>query len=84
MSLVESGPVYRMPHKEAIVSQADELFAIERDEQEARLRLAEARNQAKLVDGEVPPEHHHLLQTLEADWKRALEHLHRARGGDKG
>jgi hypothetical protein len=61
-----------------------ELYAIERQEQEARLRLAEARNQAKLVDGEVPAEHHELLRTLEADWKRALEHLHRARGTKEG
>lgn len=66
------------------MSEPDELFAVEREEQEARLRLAEARNQAKLADGEVPPEHHELLHKLEADWKHALEHLHRVRGGDEG
>jgi hypothetical protein len=54
--------------------------AIERDELEARLRLAEARDQAERSDGETPTADHELIQRLEADWKHALErlHLHRA------
>ena len=49
---------------------------VERQEREARLRLADARAQAQ---GESPREHHELIHKLEAEWKHALEHLHRAR-----
>jgi hypothetical protein len=58
--------------------------AIERDELEARLRLAEARDKADMSDGEAPTADHELIQRLEADWKRALErlHLHRAHKAD--
>jgi hypothetical protein len=62
------------------VYEPDELEAIVRDEQEARLRLDAARDRAKMDDGEAPTEDHALLQKLEADWKHALERLHRVRG----
>jgi hypothetical protein len=57
-----------------------ELEAIEREEHEARLRLAEARDRTMMNEGEAPTEHQELLRTLEADWKHALERLHRIRG----
>jgi hypothetical protein len=57
-----------------------EFEAIEREEREARLRLDEARERAMLNEGEAPTEHHELLRTLEADWKHAVERLHRIRG----
>lgn len=53
--------------------------AIQRDEMEARLRLAEARDQAEMTDGEAPTADHELIQRLEADWKKALERLHHHR-----
>lgn len=53
--------------------------AIERDEMEARLRLADARDKADSVDGETPTADHELIQRLEAEWKHALERLHRHR-----
>jgi hypothetical protein len=61
-----------------------ELEAIEREEREARLRLAEARDSVTMNEGEVPTEHQELLRTLEADWKRILERLHRMRGDGRG
>ena len=51
--------------------------AVERDELEARLRLAEARDKAEMNEGEAPTADHQLIQRLEADWKHALELLHR-------
>jgi hypothetical protein len=57
-----------------------EIQAMVNEEQETRLRLAEARDKAEMVDGEVPTEHHELIHRLEADWKHALERLHKARG----
>jgi hypothetical protein len=60
-----------------------ELEAIEREEHDARLRLDEARGRAMLDDGEAPTEDQELLRSLEADWKRALERLHRIRGHAK-
>jgi hypothetical protein len=51
--------------------------AVERDELEARLRLAEARDKAEMNEGEAPTADHELIQRLEADWKHALERLHR-------
>ena len=60
-----------------------ELQLIEREEHDARLRLAEAREKQTLSDGVVPKEHHELLHQLEEDWKRAVERLHRARNAGK-
>ena len=56
-----------------------QLEQVVREESDARLRLAAAREQALMVDGEVPSEHHELIHKLEAEWKHALEHLHRTR-----
>jgi hypothetical protein len=52
------------------------LEQVERDEREARLRLAAAREETK---GEAPHGHHELIHKLETEWKHALERLHRAR-----
>jgi hypothetical protein len=62
----------------------DELVAIEREEQEARLRYEEARERPLRSQGEAPTEDHALLERLENDWKRALARLHHARGSDQG
>jgi hypothetical protein len=61
-----------------------QLEAIERDELEARLRLAEARDKAEMDEGEAPTADHELIRRLEADWKHALERLHLARGHSDG
>jgi hypothetical protein len=63
-----------------MVYEPSEFEAIEREEREARLRLDEARERAMLNEGEAPTEHHELLRALEADWKHAVERLHRIRG----
>jgi hypothetical protein len=72
--------------EEAIVYDPEprELEEIVRDEQEARLRLDEARDKARRNEGETPTEDHELIQRLEADWKHALERLHRIRGHSDG
>ena len=57
----------------------EELELVEREEHEARLALAEARDRQRMSEGEVPSEHMELLRRLEADWQHALERLHRAR-----
>jgi hypothetical protein len=44
-----------------------------------RLSLKAAREQALTNEGGAPSEHHELIHKLEADWKHALERLHRAR-----
>jgi regulator of RNase E activity RraB len=62
------------------MSEPDELVQMEREEQEARLRLEDAREQNKRDDGVYEPEHHALIHRLEAEWKEALERLHLARG----
>ena len=49
---------------------------VEREEREARLRSAAAREQAQ---GDTPGEHHALIHKLETEWKHALERLHRTR-----
>jgi hypothetical protein len=67
-----------------MVYEPPEYDEIEREEREARLRLAEARERARLSEGEAPPEHHELLRTLEEEWKRALERLHEIRGDSDG
>lgn len=69
--------------EEASVSVPDELQQVEREEREAQLRLAAAREQAKMNDGEAPTEHHELLHKLEEEWKRARERLERSRHGAK-
>jgi hypothetical protein len=66
-------------HRKGIVSYVPPhqlLQEVERQEREARLRLAEARRQAQ---AEGPGEHHQLIHKLEAEWKHALDRLHRAR-----
>lgn len=62
------------------VDHPEELELVEREEREARLRLGEARERQLMNEGEAPAEHTELLCRLEADWQRALERLHRARG----
>ena len=59
------------------IYEPNELEQITRDEHEARLRLDEARTRADMNEGEAPTADHELLQRLEADWKHALERLHR-------
>jgi hypothetical protein len=65
--------------EEAIVSWVPPPQLVEQaegEEREARLRLAVAREQAQ---GDTPGEHHERIHKLEAEWKHALERLHRAR-----
>jgi vacuolar-type H+-ATPase subunit H len=62
----------------------DELLAVEREEEDARLRLEEARERRRRSGGEAPSEDHDLLERLEAEWKHALDRLHRARGSGQG
>jgi hypothetical protein len=57
---------------------------IERDEREARLRLAEVRERAKMNEGEAPAEHHELIQKLEDEWHKARERLEQAHHHKKG
>jgi vacuolar-type H+-ATPase subunit H len=64
-------------------SEPSQLGQIEQEERDAQLRLAEAREQAKLNDGEAPAEHHDLIQKLEDEWHRAVERLEHARHGKK-
>jgi hypothetical protein len=66
--------------EEAMDYEPRQLEAIERDELEARLRLADARDKAEMTDGEAPTADHELIQRLEAEWKHALERLHHHRG----
>lgn len=64
-------------------AEPSQLGQIEQEERDAQLRLAEAREQAKLNDGEAPAEHNKLLQKLEDEWHRAVERLEQARHGKK-
>jgi hypothetical protein len=64
--------------------EADELIRVEREERDARLALEAAKERNRMDDGEAPHEHHELIHKLEADWKHALERLHRARGHTDG
>ena len=57
-----------------------EFEEIERQEREARQRLEAAREQNKMDEGEAPHQQPELIRKLEAEWKQALERLHRARG----
>ena len=59
---------------------ADEFIQLEREEQEARSRLEQARERNERDDGVYEPEHHKLIHKLEEEWKHAHERLHRARG----
>jgi hypothetical protein len=61
-----------------------ELQMVVQQEHEARTRLAAAREQARMIDGEAPSEHHELIHKLEAEWKHAVEHLHRTRQAAEG
>jgi hypothetical protein len=61
----------------------DQLIHVEREEQEARLRLDAARAQQLENEGESPTADHELIKRLEADWKHALERLHLARKHSK-
>jgi vacuolar-type H+-ATPase subunit H len=65
------------------VSEPSQFQQIERDEHEAQQRLAEAREQAKMNDGEAPAEHHELIRKLEDEWNRARERLEQALHGKK-
>ena len=58
----------------------DEYIRLERDEQEARSRLEQARERNELDDGVYEPEHHELIHKLEEEWKHALGRLKHARG----
>jgi hypothetical protein len=62
----------------------DELVLMEREEQEARSRLAEHRERQRLNEGEAPTEDEELLQRLEAEWRHALARLERLRESRKG
>ena len=65
----------------AVESEPSQYYQIEREEQEARLRLDAARAQQLEDDqGESPTADHALIERLEAEWKHALERLHLARG----
>lgn len=54
----------------------DEYAKIEREEQEARQRLAEAREQHKMDEGEA--DHQGPLQKLEEEWNKARQRLEEA------
>jgi hypothetical protein len=57
-----------------------QLYQLEREEQEARVRLDAAQAQELEDDqGESPTADHALVERLEAEWKHALERLHLAR-----
>jgi vacuolar-type H+-ATPase subunit H len=64
-------------------SEPSQLGQIEQEERDAQLRLAEAREQAKLDDGEAPAEHNALLQKLEDEWHHARERVEQALHGKK-
>ncbi len=57
---------------------------MEREEEELRLRLAEARESRLRDDGEAPTADHELVERLEADWRHALERLNHARRSSEG
>lgn len=61
----------------------DELRRMQREEMDARTRLAEMRNRAELDDGEAPVADKRALQILEEDWKRAKERLEHFRKSHK-
>lgn len=59
--------------------QLQQIEQLEREELEARLRVEDARKEARTGEGDAPGEHHALIHKLEADWEHARERLHRAR-----
>jgi hypothetical protein len=79
-SVARARPRSEKATEEATVFEPSEFEAIEREEREARLRLDEARDRANMNEGIAPTEDQELLRRLEADWKRAVERLHRIRG----
>ncbi len=58
-----------------------ELQRFQQEERDAQLKLAAAREQARMNDGEAPEEHHELIHKLEKEWQHARDRLHRARHG---
>ena len=64
-------------------SEPSQYYQIEREEQEARLRLDAAREHQLENEGESPTADHELIERLEAEWKHALERLHLARKHSK-
>jgi hypothetical protein len=56
-----------------------ELDMLAHQERETRARLDLARKRHMTDDGEIPHEHHHLIRTLEAESKKAVERLEHAR-----
>jgi hypothetical protein len=69
----------RTSTEEASALEPREFEQVQREERDAQLRLAAAREQARMSDGEAPTEHHELIHKLEAEWKRARERLEQAR-----
>lgn len=61
------------------MDQQNELELIERDEQAARLRLAEMRERVERSEGVAPKEDHELLRHLDDEWKHLAERLRQAR-----
>ncbi len=61
----------------------DELVRLEREENEARLRLDAARARNLMDEGEAPTADHALIEKLEEEWKHAVERLKQGPGGAK-
>ena len=61
------------------MDQQNELELVARDEQAARLRLAEMRERVERSEGVAPTEDHEHLRRLEEEWKHLAERLRRAR-----
>lgn len=61
----------------------DELTMVEREEHEAWLRLAEAREHQLMSEGEAPTADHAMMERLAEDWKRAHARLHSARAAHR-
>jgi len=57
----------------------DELSQVEREEQAARLRVEELREQQRRSEGEAPTEDQELLERLEAEWRHLRDRLHHLR-----
>jgi hypothetical protein len=65
------------------VDQQNELEIVQREEEEARLRLSEQRERVERSDG-VAEEDHELLRQLEHEWKQLTERLRHLRGEHPG
>lgn len=59
-----------------------ELELVQREEQAARLRVAEARDRVQRSEGVSEEDHAH-LHRLEEEWKHLVDRLRRARGDAK-